>query len=60
MTVRIPGTERVADAIAFNHTDEEWPGGVRRVVLVYRLDVNHYRGRRSLQLMVEHVEPVAG
>lgn len=60
MTVRIPGTDRVADAIAFNHTDEEWPGGVRRVVLVYRLDVNHYRGRRSLQLMVEHVEPVAG
>ena len=59
MTVRVPGTERVADAIAFNRTDAHWPAGVRAVTLAYRLDVNAYRGRHSLQLVVDHLEPVA-
>jgi hypothetical protein len=31
---------------------------VRRVDAVYRLDVNDYRGRQSVQLLVEQLEPV--
>ena len=45
------------DAIAFNYLDEEVrvpPSG--RVRLVYRLDINEYRGERRLQLLVEHLQ----
>lgn len=45
------------DAIAFNTVDDDWPVGVREVALAYRLDVNEFNGRRSAQLMVEHIEP---
>lgn len=40
-------------AIAFNCIDSEWQGLSKKIELVYHLDVNDYRGNRSLQLMVE-------
>ncbi|MFM1895157.1 MAG: hypothetical protein RLZZ385_231 [Pseudomonadota bacterium] len=44
------------DAIAFNIDTGLWPrSDVHRVRLVYRLDINEYRGVRALQLMVEHL-----
>jgi single-stranded-DNA-specific exonuclease len=46
------------DAIAFNALEQPWPREARRVRLAYRLDVNEYRGNRSAQLMVEHMEEV--
>ena len=46
------------DAIAFNTVDDDWPKMVSRVRLAYKLDVNHYRDSRNLQLMVESIEPV--
>jgi single-stranded-DNA-specific exonuclease len=46
------------DAIAFNHEAEQVPArGL--ISVVYRLDVNEYRGLRSLQLVVEHVVAIA-
>jgi single-stranded-DNA-specific exonuclease len=45
------------DAIAFNFLDDDVvkpPEG--RVRLVYRLDINEYRGERRLQLMVDHLQ----
>ncbi len=51
--------ERSFDAIAFNFkgADEtpKMPDG--EVRLVYRLDINEYRGERRLQLLVDHVLP---
>ena len=47
------------DAIAFNLTDEQWPRGVTQVSALYRLDINDYRGRRTPQLIVEHIEPIS-
>ena len=47
------------DAIAFNHTDEQWPRGVTQVSALYRLNINDYRGRRTPQLIVEHIEPIS-
>lgn len=44
------------DAIAFNVTDKEWPEKQGQVKVAYRLDVNVFRGHKSLQLMVEHIE----
>jgi single-stranded-DNA-specific exonuclease len=61
MWVEVPRTGRSFDAIAFNHIDEPMsftaPEG--EVHLVYRLDVNEYKGERRLQLLVDHVLPRA-
>ena len=47
----------VVDAIAFNIDPDIWPNpSVQQVRLVYSLDVNEYRGRQSLQLMVRHLQ----
>ncbi|MDO8909282.1 MAG: single-stranded-DNA-specific exonuclease RecJ [Pseudohongiella sp.] len=56
----ITGKQKPAfDAIAFNVAPENMPvGQVRYLKLVYRLDVNEYRGQRQLQLMIEHFEVV--
>ncbi|MFK5914014.1 MAG: single-stranded-DNA-specific exonuclease RecJ [Woeseiaceae bacterium] len=45
------------DAIAFNITDEDWLPDLKKVKVAYRLDVNVFRGNKSLQLMVEYIEP---
>ncbi|HEX4869827.1 MAG TPA: single-stranded-DNA-specific exonuclease RecJ [Moraxellaceae bacterium] len=59
MSVSHPASNRVFDAIAFNIDRERWPNEARRVRLAYRLDINEFRGSRTLQLMVEYMEPVA-
>ena len=46
------------DGIAFNIDREVWPNpNVRWVELAYKLDVNEYQGRESVQLMVAHIAP---
>ena len=46
------------DGIAFNVDREIWPNPtVRWAELAYKLDVNEYRGRESVQLMVAHIAP---
>jgi single-stranded-DNA-specific exonuclease len=50
------GSDVAIDAIAFNVDLEQWPNeSTRKVQLAYRLDVNEFRGSRSLQLMVENL-----
>lgn len=47
------------DAIHFNADTSIWPDdAVQRVRAVYRLDVNEFRGQRSLQLMIDHLLPL--
>jgi len=47
------------DGIAFNVDTAVWPdNGVREVTLAYRLDINEYRGNRSLQLIIENLWPI--
>lgn len=44
------------DAICFNIDDSRWPDtSVQKVHCVFQLDVNEYKGRESLQLMVRHI-----
>jgi single-stranded-DNA-specific exonuclease len=43
------------DAIAFNQADLIAAVGAAPVHLVYRLEVNEFRGRRSPQLVVEYI-----
>lgn len=46
------------DAIAFFIDLEVWPNEAKRVKLVYKLDINRFRGNESLQLMVEYLQPL--
>ena len=44
------------DGIAFNIDREFWPNPtVRWADLAYKLDVNEFRGRESVQLLVAHI-----
>lgn len=46
------------DGIAFNIDPAIWPdSSVREVQLAYRLDINEYRGNRSVQLIIQHLWP---
>ena len=58
LQLRAHAKGKIIDAIAFNFTDEAWSEKPERVHTVYRLDVNEFRGRRQLQLMIENIEPV--
>jgi single-stranded-DNA-specific exonuclease len=59
--VEVPQSGRSFDAVAFNHCEQGGefvpPAGLQQ--LVYRLDVNEYQGERRLQLLIEHVLPLA-
>ncbi|ELB2155126.1 single-stranded-DNA-specific exonuclease RecJ [Vibrio parahaemolyticus] len=50
-------TNVMIDGIAFNVDLRRWPdASVKTVRLAYKLDVNEFRGNRSLQLMIDHIE----
>jgi single-stranded-DNA-specific exonuclease len=61
MWVEPEGSGRSFDAVVFNHFEEGATGVLPEgpVRLVYRLDVNEYQGERRLQLLVDHLLPVA-
>ncbi|WP_312634142.1 single-stranded-DNA-specific exonuclease RecJ [Pseudescherichia sp.] len=47
------------DGIAFNVDTTIWPdNGVREVSLAYKLDVNEFRGNRSVQLIIDNIWPI--
>ena len=48
----------VVDAIAFNVDLKVWPTDYKHALLAYRLDVNEYRGKRSVQLMVVSIQAI--
>lgn len=47
------------DGIAFNIDTTLWPDpSVKQVELAYKLDINEFRGNRSVQLIIEHLWPL--
>jgi len=51
-------THCVLDAIAFNVGSEQWPNAdVNEVSVVYKLDINEFRGQQTLQLIIDHIAP---
>ncbi|WP_022961020.1 single-stranded-DNA-specific exonuclease RecJ [Halopseudomonas pelagia] len=57
MVLQLPGSADLLDAIAFNVDPKVWPNPtVQRVLLAYTLDINEFRGRQTLQLMVKHLQ----
>lgn len=58
MMVKHPGGQ-LLDAIAFNVDLAVWPNRqIKQVQLAYKLDINHFRGKVSLQLLVEALAPL--
>lgn len=54
-----PDSGRRVDAIAFHADLENGVMQAERLHLAYKLDVNEWRGERNVQLLVEHIEPIA-
>lgn len=49
--------DHTVDAIAFNVDLNNWPNyRCNHVNIAYRMDVNEFRGKRGVQLIVEHLE----
>ena len=60
MVLKLPDSEHFLDAIAFNIDPMSWPNpAIQRLRVVYKLDINEYRGQQSLQLLVDYFEPAA-
>lgn len=59
MILREPKSLQEINAIYFNVNLDEWPNyRCSKVHAAYRLDINEYNGRRSLQLLVEYLIPI--
>lgn len=59
LVVMCAGEALAIDAIAFNVDLSVWPdANIKQVQLVYKLDVNEWRGKRQLQLLVEKIAPL--
>lgn len=54
--IRRPDGKRKLPAVAFNRRIDS--PAATRWRMVYRLEVNEYRNNQSLQLLIEHMEPV--
>ena len=58
MVLKAAGNDRLFDAIAFNYGERRVPRDSLQIRVAYKLDVNEYRGQRSAQLLIEHLEPI--
>jgi len=56
LTVSLPGSSQRLDAIAFNQNPAVPAGAALRVRLLYKLDINDYRGESTPQLIVEQLQ----
>jgi single-stranded-DNA-specific exonuclease len=55
MTLRPQGARNQVEGIAFNHMPEDLPPDGKPVRLLYKLDINRWRGSETCQLMVEKI-----
>lgn len=59
MVLMEPVSALAVDAIQFNADMEVWPDeSVTQVRAVYRLEVNEFRGQKTVQLLVDHLMPL--
>lgn len=51
-------TNKTIDAISFNTTDKHWPDSVLNIQAAYRLNINEFQNRKTLQLLIEYIAPL--
>lgn len=55
-----PDQQQIIDAIAFNIDPKVWPNqAATKVRCAYKLDINEFRGKKTVQLLVDYIEPIA-
>lgn len=60
LVLGVPGGEYPINAIAFNVNTDAWPNErCEKIHAAYRLDVNEFRGVKSVQLIIEYFEAEA-
>jgi len=57
--LRLPKGEQLVDAICFFVDKPESWLGCRSILCAYKLDVNEFRSKRNLQLMLQYIEKTA-
>ncbi|MEH0834911.1 single-stranded-DNA-specific exonuclease RecJ [Pectobacterium cacticida] len=56
--IDVAGSAPLLDGIAFNVDTAIWSDpSIKEVEMVYRLDINEFRGQRSVQLLIQHLWP---
>ncbi|MGB6136317.1 MAG: single-stranded-DNA-specific exonuclease RecJ [Shewanella sp.] len=59
LLVETPCGTLMLDGIAFNIDLAIWPDAtIQQARIVYKLDVNEFRGNQTVQLMVDYIEPM--
>jgi single-stranded-DNA-specific exonuclease len=59
LKLRLVKEDKILDGIAFFINTQAWPNHrCQSVHATYRLDVNEYKGRSQIQLIIEHLEPL--
>jgi len=58
LLLREPHEGLLVDAIAFFVDLEKWPNTAEQARVVFKLDINEFRGQRNIQLLVDYIEPV--
>ncbi|MDD1614640.1 MAG: single-stranded-DNA-specific exonuclease RecJ, partial [Methylococcaceae bacterium] len=56
LVLRKPGGDLVIDAIAFFVDQPECWLGLRQIKAAYKLDINEFRGNRSVQFILQYLE----
>lgn len=56
LTLQLPDSQRAMDAIAFNQPRELLQQEGVTVRILYKLDINEYRGERTPQLLIEQLQ----
>ncbi|MEQ1635303.1 MAG: single-stranded-DNA-specific exonuclease RecJ [Methylococcales bacterium] len=59
VVLRKQGSDLLIDAIAFYIEQAEQWLGIRKLKAAYKLDINEYRGQRSVQLILQYVEKMS-
>ena len=56
LTLQLAGSDDSISAIAFNYSNFHWDNRAALIYAAYELDVNHFRGIESPQLLIRHLE----
>jgi len=59
LLLREPHEGMLLDAIAFFIDLAIWPNKAEKAKVVFKLDINEFRGQKNLQLLVDYIEVVA-
>jgi len=56
LVLAMENSDQIVDAIAFNQADRMPTGNQQDLMAAYRLDINEFRGNRSVQMIIQHLE----